>query len=527
MNPYKKILQDNLPKLFNFYNLDSCSSTYGYGDRLYWGWKIQDFANGTMQGGVHALSIAIKLGLIENTEFALEVIDSAVRSIVRMRSRNGSLAEAYPNEHSFCVTALVAFDVLSAIMHLGTHITKEQKKEYLGIVKPLIHFITYNDEEHAIISNHLATGVAAIELWNTLTGEEFGRGREFLDVIYRHQSKEGWYREYDGADPGYQTLCTYYLSCAYEMTKDKELLESLIRSGSFLKYFVLPDGTIGGLYGSRNTEVYYPAGIVALSSVSDDFALIAAILHRGILNDNHIFPHDIDINNFISLINAYAVAAMQYEKGELTIRETQCQAPYEEVFSKKFDHAGIYIHSSDRYYAIVNYKKGGTLKVFDKEKGMLDTEDGGLFGRLASGKRFSTQQFDEKQNFNDRTIHTGFFITNEFYPNSITSVLLRILGLTLFRSVYLGNLFKKYIVRMLMTGRKGIDGKAIRKFEFTDDKIIVHESITEPKASNEIGHYGKCKAIHMASSGYYLKQGRQKPLHSRLVTFLSATNMKE
>ncbi|MCK4822474.1 hypothetical protein KA005_42310, partial [bacterium] len=287
MNPYKKVLQNNLPKLFNLYNLDPCSSTYGYGDRLYWGWKVSDFANATLQGGVHALAIAIKMGLIENIEFALEVIDSAIMAIARIRSKNGSLVEAYPNEHSFCVTALVAFDVLSAIRYLGTRITEEQKKEYLSIIRPLIHFITYNSEEHAVISNHLTTGVAAIELWNTLTGEASERGKEFLAIIYKHQSREGWYREYDGADPGYQTLCTYYLSCAYEITQDQELLESLIKSGSFLKYFVHPDSTIGGLYGSRNTEVYFPAGIIALSPASDDFALIATLLHRGILNGNH------------------------------------------------------------------------------------------------------------------------------------------------------------------------------------------------------------------------------------------------
>ena len=526
MNPYKKLLQDNLPKLFSLYNLDRCSSTYGYGDRLYWGWKVSDFVNATMQGGVHALAIAIKLDLIDKIEFALEVIDSAIRAITIIRSKNGSLQEAYPNEHSFCVTALVAFDVLSAIRHLGSYIMEKQKKEYLSIIRPLIHFITHNNEEHAIISNHLSTGFAAIELWNTLTGEASGRGKEFLSVIYKHQSKEGWYQEYDGADPGYQTLCTYYLFCAYEITKDEDLLKSLIKSGSFLKYFVQPDYTIGGLYGSRNTEVYYPAGIIGLSPLSDDFALIATLLHKGILNGNHIFPQDIDTNNFIPLINAYAVAALHYETGRVKIRRTP-QAPYKNPFSITFDHAGIYIHSSDRYYAILNYKKGGTLKVFDKETEVLDTEHGGIFGHLANGKRFSTQHFDEKQNFTNFTVHARFFITNESYPNPVTSVLLRFFGLTFFHSVYLGNLFKKIIVRMLMTSSKAISGKAIRKFEFTDNKIIVHESISKPKDCKEISHYEKCKTIHMASSGYYIKQNQQKPLHSKLVTFLSTTGMKE
>lgn len=501
------------------YNLDAGSSTCGYGDRLYWGWKISDFANGTMQGGIHALSIAMKLGLVDNKEFALEVIDSAIRAVARIRAKNGSLVEAYPNEHSFCVTALVAFDVLSAIGHLDGLTTPEQNEEYLNIVKPLIDFITCNDEKHSIISNHLAAGVAAIELWNTLAGEKSGRGKELLEIIYRHQSEEGWYMEYEGADPGYQTLCTYYLSCAYEITKDEKLLESLVKSGTFMKHFVHPDGTIGGLYGSRNTEVYYPGGMVALSSISEEFALVAALLHKGVLDGNHVFPMDIDIGNFIPLINAYAVAALHYEKTAKTLEGHLRDAPYKETFSKNFDHAGIYIHSTDRYYAIVNYKKGGTLKVFDKKTGMLDMEDGGIFGRLTNGSRFSTQHFDEKQDFSNYTIQAGFCTTNESYLNPVTFVLLRILSQTLFRSIYWGNIFKKHIVKMLMTRKNRINGKATRKFEFLDDKVIVHEKIAKPKDCHAIGHFGKCRAIHMASSGYYLKQDQQKPLHSGLVRF--------
>ena len=470
------------------------------------------------------MAIALKLGLIKNTAFGLRAIDSIIRAIKKIQRKNGSLEEAFPNENSFCVTALVAFDVLSAIRYLDNRITNKEKNEYLNIVRPLIYFIENNDEKHAVISNHLATAVAAIALWNKFTGKNLRRGKDLLDVIYKHQSEEGWYREYDGVDPGYQTLCTYYLFCAYEVTGDERLLESLRRSVSFLKYFVQPDGTIGGLYGSRNTEVYYPGGQVALSLISKDFALVAALLHKGVLNGNHVFPMDIDTGNFIPLINAYAVAALYYEKTAKTIEDHLSDAPCKEIFSKNFGHAGIHIHSTDHYYAVINYKKGGALKVFDKETATLDIEDGGIFGTLAHGKRFSTQQFDEMQDFSNHTINGGFYAINESYPNPVTSILLRIFALTFFHSSCFRELFKKLIVSMLMTKKNRIDGSALRRFEFKDDKIIVHESITQPDGCKYIGHSGKCKAIHMASSGYYLKQDQQKPEKSRLVIFKSTKN---
>ncbi len=73
---------------------------------------------------------------------------------------------------------------------------------------------------------------------NNITGEALTRDQEFLDIIYANQSEEGWYKEYEGADPGYQTLCTHYLFCIYDITKDIKLLSSLEKSAEYLKYFV-------------------------------------------------------------------------------------------------------------------------------------------------------------------------------------------------------------------------------------------------------------------------------------------------
>ncbi len=515
MKVYADILKANIEKLLSLYNTDPLSPTYGYGDRLYWGWKISDFANGTFQGGVHALSVAYKLGLIESKEFLFKLIDSAILAIEKIRDRHGSMVEAYPRENSFCVTALVAFDTLSAIKHLDGNLNEEKRKKYFSVISPLIDFITKHDEEHAVISNHLATAVAAITLWNRLTGASNPRGKQLLEVIYRHQSKEGWYREYDGADPGYQTLSTYYLASAFEDTGDAQLKESLLRSGEFLQYFIHPDGTIGGLYGSRNTEVYYPGGIVAFAPHYDVFKNIALQSAQAIKERSHILPDSIDANNYVPLINSYAYAAVQpYVSTSLTL-------PFQQAFEKDFKDAGLFIKSTASYYCIINYKKGGTLKVFNKKTGKLDLEDGGIFGKLSNGKTFSTQMADDSNTFEQRKISDSFFEINKSQPTAFTTLVLRLFALTIFRSVALGNLFKKQIVGMLMTGKKKIDGSAIRQFEFSEDKILVKEKITKPSGCTEIGHCGFAKSIHMASSGYYNYHKTVAPEKSQLVTFVT------
>ena len=70
-----------------------------------------------------------------------------------------------------------------------------------------------------------------------------------------------------------------------------------------------------------------------------------------------------------------------------------------------------------------------------------------------------------------------------------------------------------------MTGKNKIDGRITRKFEFIEDKIVVHESFIKPKRCTFIGHMGKFRAIHMASSGYYFPQVEIATEKSKLVEF--------
>lgn len=496
MNVYAQIVKENLPRLINMINLDLESDKLGYADRQYWGWKTIDFPNGTYQGIAHTFAIAIRLDLMDKHQ-GLKLIDLVVRAIPKIAHKNGAVEEAFPRENSFCVTALVAFDVLSAVLRLNEQLDEKTKKEYLDIIKPLIQFITDNDESHAIISNHLATGVAAVALWNHLSGEKNHRDSALLNVILKHQSTEGWYTEYEGPDPGYQTLCTYYLSAAQEVMQDVALEKSISKSLDFLHYFIHPNKTIGGLYGSRNTEVYYPGGITFCTRFSDTSIDIEQYMIDGLKPELHITPQTIDRENLIPLINSYAFAAFHYEE-----KSSDQQLPCFTSFEKEFPLAGITIHSNKSYYAILNYKKGGTLKVMDKTSNAVDCEDGGLM--FKDGKRkASTQVFDNSITFTDNELTSKLYWLQEGYPSLFQFGLIRIFALTIFKSRFLRESFKKAVVRLLITGKKPLHKIEItRQFDFAEDKIIMNETIKGAGMHWGISHPGKFKSIHMASSGY-------------------------
>lgn len=516
MNLYKAILEENIPKLINLYNLDPAAKTNGYGDRLYWGWKVRDFCNATLQGGIHSLAIALNLDLIKQEAIILDLIDRAIQAIDTIKDKSNSVVEAYPNEQSFCVTALVAFDVLSTIDILKDKISDKKRSQYIEIIRPLIHFIENNDEEHAIISNHLATGVAAIAIWNKVSGSHSKRHESLLGIIFNHQSKEGWYREYEGSDPGYQTLCTYYLAVANRYLQNEELSSSLNKSLEFLEYFVQPDGSIGGLYGSRNTEVFYPGGLAILANENPIAKRILDGLGTGLSAQVHITPQIIDIGNYAPLVNSYAYAAWMQEDAKSSKQDF---LPIHKNFEKSFEDAGIYICSTEKYYAIINYKKGGTLKVFDKEKKCVDLEDGGWIAKGRAKKWVSTQHVDQTITFKDQEIRSHFYANNEAYPSPFQFMIIRILSLTIFKSNRIGNLFKKSVVKLLMTGKSKVDGFVQRSFKFTEEKIEISETIKRPSSYPNLEQGGKFKSIHMASSGYNSHQLLNAQLRSKFVVF--------
>ena len=143
-----------------------------------------------------------------------------------------------------------------------------------------------------------------------LTGEARFERRcwHFVQRIYDHQSAEGWYEEYGGADPGYQTHGTFYLAWLWHHTRDAMLQASLERSVVFLKHFIHPNGTLGGEYGSRNTEFYFPACFEILAAAIPDAARIAHFMRPWVTAHTMACLWTMDLYNMFPMLNNYLLA---------------------------------------------------------------------------------------------------------------------------------------------------------------------------------------------------------------------------
>ena len=513
-NPYLQQIARVLPRLLALFDRDMTSPTCGVGDRYYWGWKLIDFGNGTFQGAAHGIAKLVQAGLLPewfSETSALARMDAMFHGAETLRYPNGSMEEAFPHENSFCVTALVAYDLLSAIENVQDKIEQEKQQSYLNVVQPMIAFLHRADEKHAFISNHLATAVAALTKWNILTGKPGQERAElFLNRILQAQSTEGWYREYEGADPGYQTLCTYYLADVYQMTGDQTLLESLKKSVQFLQYFAHPDGSFGGNYGSRNTRFFYPAGIEYLSLQIPEAAALARFMRQSIAQNQVVTLETMDEANLIPMFNAYARAASFFKKNTPKAEAVEPLPCFSnKSWRKRFDDAGFIVDNQPNTYTILSWHKGGVCYHFEK-KTQKSFIDAGVVCKNKKGQIYSTQAYNRENQIevekDSVTITSAFSLMHKDTPTPVKFIVLRLLNVTLMRSLYLGDLIKRALVKYLITGRKEIPLKNIRTIHLSGTCQIDDRFDGDSQGFEKIDVQHPFSAIHMASLGYWQQQ---------------------
>mgnify|MGYP001076122389 CR=1 FL=1 len=517
-DPYLEQIHRNLPRLLALFDIDQTSINYGMGDRYHWAWGLIDFGNGTFQGAAHGMSRLWRAGLWPYPtpkEQFIARINALFIGAGQLTHNDGSLEEAFPNEGSYCVTALVAFDLLCAFDLLNAELEDDLAKHWQATVAPMIGYLKKADETHALISNHLATAISALLRWHQLTGDNEAelKAKRLLDRILDHQSEEGWFKEYDGADPGYQTLCTYYLADVHQLRSDLGLLEPLRRSIQFLWHFAHPDGSFGGLYGSRCTRFYYPGGIEALSEEIPEAAALASFMSASIAKQSVVTLSAIDEPNLIPMFNAYAWAAALKDRNMRggvirSVRTLPCQS--HEPLRLHFPQAGLWLDRDQSHYTIISAHKGGIVYHFRDGKATLI--DAGVVVRDSIGRYGSTQAYEQNNIVNQQAdqieINAPVVAMPKQLPGPLQFIVLRLMSLTVFRVVWLREWIKCRLVVLLITRRTHWPLINQRCITF-GETLKIEDTIDLPPGYKQVVNPGAFVSIHMASQGYWQRQDEE------------------
>ena len=504
--PYLELIHQTLPRLLALFDTDASRETYGMGDRYHWAWGLIDFGNGTFQGAAHGLARLISAELLPasmSEAVVLRRIDAMFIGAAKLGRADGSLEEAFPYEGSYCVTALVAYDLLTAVELLEKKLSREQRNAWIETVRPMIGFLCRSQETHAVISNHLATAVAALIKWQRLSNEDVEHEMQrVLDVILLHQSSEGWFNEYGGADPGYQSLCTYYLADVHRMRPDLDLIESLKSSLRYLWHFAHPDGSFGGLYGSRNTRFYYPAGIEYLAPEIPEAVALAEFMRASIKNQQVVTLAAMDEPNLVPMFNAYCWAAAI----EQSSKEKPVMPCDSERFLKHWPESGIVIERGDNHYTVISTHKGGVCYHFSG--GRCEKIDSGVLAKDKNGTLFSSQSFQPgnivKLESGTLNIDACMRPVTRRRGTPFQFMVLRLLNLTLMRNRFFREKIKRLLVRLLISGGGKSSGEIHRVMQLGEDLEMVDKLDSLELAV--IDTPDQFCAVHMASQGYWQKQ---------------------
>jgi len=486
------------------------SRTYGCFDRRYWGWKLVDYAEATYQRGVYPL--AWLLGRTEDEKAARVLHEAVVAGLqfsAQIQHPDGSFDQAFPHEHSFGATAFLLHPSLSAYRIVRDEIDVALTNAIEGSLRKAADFLCHHHEAHGLISNHLAGAALSLLDCAGFFGETRyeKRAAELVAHIIDQQSPEGWFVEYEGADPGYQTLCLYYLAQVFWLRPEPALRNAIEKAVDFLSWFVHPDGTFGGAYGSRRTEIYYPGGLTLLSGEFPLAHSMTNFMLQSIFDRRTVTVEDVDIGNIAPLLSNYIAMLDADLPSEDSPRPP---LPWQrEGSARNFDGAGIYIRSTSRYYTVIGASNGGVMKIYDRGQGRLLRSDGGYVGRLDRGEYITTQMTNLNPiveiTADQMCIEVPFYVMLRSLPTPFRFLLLRILNLTLMRNLSLGNSFKALLVRLLISGKRRAPLSLKRRITFGQNQISIQDSFSlKGKLHLSWLECGRdFSAIHMASANYF------------------------
>jgi len=488
-----------IPTLLELVDRNRFSPTYGCFDRAYWHFRVSDFPCGMSQEFGLPLALAYQYPFPGNLyyrqerlrELAIAAIDFALRS----SHRDGTCDDYFPFERAM---GAMIFSLYACI----------ETYRLLGLSEPrFVEFFRRRGEwlvrrnESGRLSNHQALAALCLALVAEVTGEKkYARAaHERRDLVLSWQSPEGWFREYEGADPGYHTFTIDYLAKYHALTGDVAVVEPLCRAVEFASHFVHPDGSYGGEYGSRNTYHFYPHGFELLApieplagQIADAFLVGMANGRRGYLDDDRLVCHYV-----YNYLQAYLDHDPDARSGSLAARP-----PYE----RHFPEAAMVVRKTDRYHAVVNLAKGGVIKVFDRKGCLLS--DTGPIGRTRDGHVVVSHLVDPayciiRRGAGDYEV-AGFLSRRRAHlPTPLRHVLLCLFMLTVGR--WAANTVRRVLQRLLITGKRRTAIRFRRRIRFENGFVELEDEVALPPGveMDELAFASDATSIYVANSNAY------------------------
>ncbi|MBL9125956.1 MAG: hypothetical protein JNG90_20100 [Planctomycetaceae bacterium] len=503
-----------IPRLLGAMDRNPYHATYGCLDREYWHYRTSDFPCEMHQEGVLPLALAYTHSLPGNSWHGVprvrELCLAALRFSARSGHRDGSCDDYYPFERAL---GAAVFSLLAAVE--TCLLLEVDDAEILAALAQRGAWLLQHDETGQL-SNHQA--LAALGLWQLgrLTGRaEFRVGAAVrLGRVLDWQHPEGWFNEYGGADPGYQTVTIACLAKYRRLSGDALVDAPLERAVRFARRFLHPDLSYAGEYGSRGTYHFYPHGMELLAAQSpaaadlaDGYLQALAVGRQAYFTDDRMYAH-----RLAGLIESYL---------DWSPTRPGCMATANVDSHEWLLGAQIYVRDTPGGKTVISAARGGVFKHFPAEPCVRSATpcvtDAGLVLEFTNGRVAVSQLHDLGRQVACEPA-TSLIVAGPLHwarhetATPLKLILFRTLLLTAGR--WCRALVRGLLQRRLITGRRACPVRFTRRFEFAaaNDsgkrsgaiRVVDTLELLDPRLTARRMSYGvDHQATYVAATGVY------------------------
>jgi hypothetical protein len=391
-----------VPRLLGAMDRNPYRPTYGCLDRQYWHYRTSAFPSEMYQEGVLPLALVYVTPLPGNRwlggDRLRELVTAGIRFAARSSHPDGSCDDYYPYERALGAAVFS----LQATAHAYQLLELNDPKLVRWFERRARWLMTHDESGH--LANHQAMAALGLLRVAAITGDEvYRKGAEAkIDTLLRWQCDEGWFEEYGGADPGYQTVS---IDCLAKIRRliggDDRLDEPLRRAVAFARLFLHPDHSFAGEYGSRGTYHFYPHGMELLIHDNPAAAADAAELADGFLRslasgteahfgDDRMFAHQ--LTGLIEAYRDWSPHRPAIAPGGTGVSPVSEETSPDETPIRYFPRARLLVRRAGSEHTVISAARGGVFKHFSRLGPPVS--DAGLIVETTDGRLAVSQQHD-------------------------------------------------------------------------------------------------------------------------------------
>jgi hypothetical protein len=415
---------------------------------------------------------------------------AGLRFWTKIQHYNGAFDEYYPSEHGYIPTSFSLFSATETCRILDIQ-DSDIKEACLKAGRYLVNH--YEDEA----LNQEAASIPSLFNVYLLTGEDWAAkaAREKFERIAKRQSPDGYFAEYGGADIGYLSTTLDFLLEYRRLSGDADVDSVAERIVDFSSYFIHQDGSVGGMYGSRNTEYFLLSPLCLMAEKS---ATASAMLERLCLGSGGVQAYYrsfddryICHNMFHSLLRAIKYAPTEVITGFVL----PCDVEHEQYF----EDAGLLSIHRNGFHLLCGLSKGGCLRLFNRDREVFSDYGYRLVDRSSIISASCWQRSDSLRGSmpGSYRLDTDFTAVKSHTATPFKHMILRVLA------KLMGSRLIPFLKKRLIFVERIGPGRLARQIDILDDGFRITDQLELTGDVKKLYRAHKFSLRHVASSKYF------------------------